>query len=254
MKDTNLNTYNSGKVINWYKNLNELVAAERIVFENNKAVLLQGNVLDIGIGGGRTTAYLVNKCKHYTGIDYSQGFVSAAQIKYPKKDIRLMDARDLSVFVNNSFDFVNFSFNGIDYVSPADRQKIFSEINRVLKPGGIFFFSTHNKDHFSFGRAPWLNKTNSALINLKTFLKLFFYLPKHLQQKRKEIHLKDYSVINDSAHNYSLMTFYTTPQFLRTQLSDKKFTEIILLSKDGQARADIDLDEWIFVSCKRSLA
>ncbi len=254
MNDSNLNTYTSTNVINWYTHLTEITAAEKHLFELHKEFLSKANVLDIGIGGGRTTAYLIDKCAGYIGVDYSQGFVEIVKQKYPKANIQLADARDLIPFEDKKFDVINFSFNGIDYVGLEDRKKIFSEINRVLKPNGLFFFSTHNKDHFTFDQQPWTDKNNSFFTNLKTFIKLLPFLPKHALQKKKEIRFNDYSIINDSAHNYSLMTFYTSPQFLKKQLKDHHFADVKLFSKDAKEVDEKKLDDWIFVSCKKSLA
>ncbi|MBA2613915.1 MAG: class I SAM-dependent methyltransferase [Bacteroidetes bacterium] len=253
MSDPNLNTYNSATVIKWYDHLDALTPIEKYFFELHKDLILRSNILDIGIGGGRTTAYLVSICKNYIGIDYSKGFVETVKTKFPNADIRLIDARDLSAFENNTFDLVNFSFNGIDYVSLDDRKKILSEINRVLKPNGVFFFSTHNKDHTTFDQLPWRNKSNNLITNLKTFIKLLPFLPKHLKQKEKEIRLKEYAIINDSAHNYGLFTFYTSPRFLKEQLNTYHFYDIALFSKNGKIENDETLDDWIFVTCKRSV-
>jgi SAM-dependent methyltransferase len=43
-----------------------------------------------------------------------------------------------------NFDFILFSFNGIDYVPACDRNAVFRELRRVGSKGGLFFFSTHN--------------------------------------------------------------------------------------------------------------
>lgn len=254
MNDGNLNTYTSTNVINWYTDLNEITRVENYLFELNKELLANAFVLDIGIGGGRTTAYLLDKCANYIGIDYSQGFVDVVKKKYPKTNIQLADARDLIQFEDKKFDIVNFSFNGIDYVDLNDRKKILSEINRVLKPNGLFFFSTHNKNHYTFDRQPWTNKNNSFFTNFKTFIKLLPFLPKHARQKKKEIRFNDYAIMNDSAHNYSLMTFYTSPQFLKKQLQEHCFAEVQLFSKDTKQVNENELDDWIFVSCKKSLS
>lgn len=253
MNDSNLNTYNSPEVISWYANLNEITPVEKYLFDSNKDLLSKASVLDIGIGGGRTTSYLIDKCTKYTGIDYAQGFVDSVKKKYPNANIQIADARNLSNFKDKEFEIVNFSFNGIDYVGAEDRKKIFSEINRVLKPNGLFFFSTHNKDHSTFDRQPWTDKNNSFFTNLKTFIKLLPFLRRHALQKKNELRFNDYAIINDSAHNYSLMTFYTSPQFLKKQLQNHHFTDIFLFSKNAKQENEKDLDDWIFVSCKRSL-
>ena len=72
----NLNTYNSTSVVNWYAGLKEMTVVELRIFETHRDFLKQAALLDIGIGGGRTTRYLKDKCKTYTGIDYSEGFVT----------------------------------------------------------------------------------------------------------------------------------------------------------------------------------
>jgi SAM-dependent methyltransferase len=184
--DNNLLTYNAGSVVKWYEQLAEITIAEKTIFDRYAALISEGDLLDIGIGGGRTTAFLSDKCKSYTGIDYSQEFVSSCKKRFPVLKIQLCDARNLSGFDNNTFDFVNFSFNGIDYTDTDGRQNILSEINRVLKPNGIFFFSTHNKDHSTFYKNPWRNKENGVIINLKTFIKLLPFQFRKLRNRKKE--------------------------------------------------------------------
>lgn len=247
----NLNTYNSSSVVNWYAGLKDMTAVELRIFETQHDFLKQAALLDIGIGGGRTTRYLKDKCKTYTGIDYSHGFVTQVKKEFPEVTSLVMDARDLSAFKDQSFDFVNFSFNGIDYVNLEDRIKILSEIARVLKPNGLFFFSTHNKDHATFHVAPWLNTETGFFTNFKTFLKLSPFLLRKLKNKSREFLSRDYAIINDSAHNYRLFTFYTSVAFLKKQLSETKFDQPKLYSKTGKEVSDAELDDWIFVLTKK---
>ncbi len=250
--ESNQALYNTDAVLSWYKKQQGLMLAEARVFEELKDRLPGFSLLDIGIGTGRTTAMLAGLCNTYVGIDYSARLMEEAKKQYPGANLRLMDARNLSAFNNGMFDMVNFSFNGIDYVTLTDRLQIMSEIRRVLKPGGIFFFSTHNKAHASFNTRPWLNRSASALINLKTFIRLLPFWPRHLAKKKLQRFNDDYALLNDSAHYYGLLTFYTTPLFLKEQLCQAGFTGIGLRTHSGEKTEDHLLDSWIFVTCTRS--
>ena len=63
---------------------------------------------------------------------------------YPGVKFATVDARSMKEYRDGQFAFVIFSFNGIDSVPPEDRLAILKECHRVLRPGGLFAFSTHN--------------------------------------------------------------------------------------------------------------
>lgn len=101
-------------------------------------------VLDLGCGTGRTTGVLGRMGFDVVGVDVSEPMVRRARSLYPDIEFEPGDARDLR-FADESFDYVLFSFNGLDYVQPeGDRYVALREIWRVLKPGGTFVFSSHN--------------------------------------------------------------------------------------------------------------
>jgi SAM-dependent methyltransferase len=249
--DQNLRTYNATDVVSWYSHQERLFPAEEKVFERHRSLLAEAHVLDIGIGGGRTTRYLLDNCREYTGIDYSEELVKLSRMKFPGADISEKDARNLSAFDDNAFDFVVFSFNGIDYVDLDGRNDALREIHRVLTPGGVLFFSTHNKDHRTFRRVPWRSKENRLMANVKTFVKLSPFFLTALRNRRMDVVTDDYAVINDFAHQYRLMTFYTSPVFLRTQLLSHQFADIAFYNKAGDEKDDGELDDWIFVTCRK---
>src|SRR5581483_2753734 len=111
-------------------------------------------ILDIGVGGGRTTTLLRSISADYVGIDYLESLVQAARRRHPDVRYEHMDARDLSAFGDGSFALVVFSHNGIDGLSHHDRRIVVAETHRVLRPRGLFAYSTMNLEYRGAGHRP----------------------------------------------------------------------------------------------------
>src|SRR5579862_4842734 len=142
-KAANLQVYRNPEVASHYGSLDYLTACERRLFD---AYLRAGMaILDVGVGGGRTTPYLSQKASRYVGVDYSEEMVRVCRAKFPRLEFLVADASDLSGFSDASFDAIVFAFNGLDYVLPAEkRNQCLRECERVLRVGGVLIFSSHN--------------------------------------------------------------------------------------------------------------
>ena len=102
-------------------------------------------VLDLGVGGGRTTPYLSQPASRYAGVDYAFEMIRICRDKYPHLEFIESEASDLSAFGPGSFDAIVVAFNGLDCVIPnGKRVRCLEECNRVLKAGGVLIFSSHN--------------------------------------------------------------------------------------------------------------
>src|ERR1700710_2828779 len=101
-------------------------------------------VLDIGVGAGRTTHYLAPLAGRYEAIDYSTDMIGYMQRAMPEISSQLGDFRDLNMFEDQSFDFVFATNNVLDNFSREDRSKALREAHRVLRPGGMLILSSHN--------------------------------------------------------------------------------------------------------------
>lgn len=142
-QDPNLDIYNSPPVTAHYAELNYLTPCEHMLFET---YLKPGMaILDLGVGGGRTTPYLSAIAGRYVGADYAERMIAICRKKFPHLVFEVANASDLSKFLPSSFDAVVMAFNSMDYVLPDEsRFKALQEIGRVLKPEGVFVFSSHN--------------------------------------------------------------------------------------------------------------
>jgi SAM-dependent methyltransferase len=142
-EDPNLDAYNSPEVTSYYSSLNYLTPCERLLFDQYLSPGM--TILDLGMGGGRTTPYLSSIAGRYVGADYAAEMVAVCQRKFPALKFENADAADLSIFAASSFDAVVMAFNSIDSVIPDEsRYRALREIHRVLQPKGVLIFSSHN--------------------------------------------------------------------------------------------------------------
>ncbi|WP_017300038.1 class I SAM-dependent methyltransferase [Nodosilinea nodulosa] len=223
MGEKNWAVYASAGMVDYYSRINLLQPAEKTILELLRDRLPTMDMLDIGIGGGRTTQHFLPLVGSYTGIDYAAGMVTACRRRFsqasPSIHLAVVDARDMGLFADNSFDFILFSFNGIDYVSHGDRIRILQEIHRVGKPGCCVLFSSHNLQHIAgtfdyrhhLSRNPLKAYENLAMWGV---LRLF-----NRSVSRAHIGAANYLVLRDESHNFRLQTYYIRPQEQVKQLA-----------------------------------
>ncbi len=138
----NKSVYESEDVVSVYANDADLQPAEETIIKQIGDKLSNMKVLDIGIGAGRTTACLADYTKDYIGIDNSENMIKFCEKRFESFQTNLSfnicDVRSMDIFEDNFFDFILFSYNGIDCMPYGDRAKALREIQRVSKPGKIF--------------------------------------------------------------------------------------------------------------------
>jgi ubiquinone/menaquinone biosynthesis C-methylase UbiE len=258
MIDRNHATYSSSNIVWHYTQLSKLQPAEQTIFDLLRDRLPTMKMLDIGIGGGRTTQHFAPLAGEYTGIDYSAEMIGACQQRFANSaqtmTLEVGDARNMQQFADDSFDFILFSFNGIDYASPSDRIQILQEVSRVGKPGGYFFFSSHNLQ----GIIPEFSYKNKLSLNpLKSYVNLVMLgLLKlcNLAITREQLRDADYLVIKDESHNFRLQTYYIRPQAQIKQLAFGFHNIEIYSWKSGLLIANdyersISSDQWLYYLC-----
>ena len=131
-------------------------------------------VLDVGCGGGFLSNHLSSLGHHVTGLDASTDALAVASRYDTTGSVRYeqADALDLP-FPAGSFDAV-CAMDFLEHVENPDR--VIAEAARVLKPGGLFFFHTFNRNWLSWlivikGVEWFVRNTPRNLHVLRLFLK-----------------------------------------------------------------------------------
>jgi len=102
--------------------------------------------LDFGCSSGVISSYLSDYFESMDAVDVDEEAIVVAKRTYKKKNLKFYSIQgEETKFKDNYFDVVicNQVYNFVDS-SP----KLVKEIHRVLKPGGICFFSARNKYAF----------------------------------------------------------------------------------------------------------
>lgn len=246
LDSVNRNIYARADVVEPLAKLNGLFLAEKVLLDRLLPKIANSRILDIGIGGGRTIEHLLAISPDYVGVDYVSEFVELARRKFPHAKFLLSDARQLSEFGDGEFDFVLFSFNGIDYISHADRLLALRQIRRVLKTGGTFMFSTHNRDQPDFKQAPWQAKFELSAAYLKNLANYLRAYRQRRRMKQHEISTTEYAVVNDCAYRFSLLTYYIGVTEQIEQLRAVGFGEVQAFNERGAQVERDDQSLWVY--------
>lgn len=105
-------------------------------------VLPKGSsVLDLGCGTGEVAEFLSGKAYRVTGIDLNIEAISQNKSKTTKVNYILGDVTVSLPFLSQSFDAIVISFLLVNIISPIIREKLVSELTRVLKPGAYIWLN-----------------------------------------------------------------------------------------------------------------
>jgi ubiquinone/menaquinone biosynthesis C-methylase UbiE len=253
MEEINRLTWRRPLVLRDYKRgFGYLNAGEELVFKHMFEAAPSGSTLDIGVGAGRTTGLLSRNGCGYTGVDYTPEMIATARLAHPDKHFEVMDARDLSAFADASFDRAVFSYNGIDSVDGNGRLAVLREVYRVLKPGGVFVFSTFHRNWRGFdgnmgysARIYWTS--NPVTLALRTVRYAAGYVSASIRKRRfTSLQQKsgEHTLLLHSAHEFGILIYATTSAQIQAQLSDAGFLEpaSIFTTDANPVSADISSD------------
>jgi len=229
----NKKAYDTTGVARIYAAYSHLLPPEETILRVMLPHLPSARMLDLGVGGGRTTLHFAKWVREYVGADYAGNMIAectARFVGYPKSiSFTVCDATSMKMFEDNLFDFILFSYNGIDSVSHEDRLKILQEVSRVGKAGGHFCFSSHNLNWaanlFELGRIISFNPKLLVRTAKRLVLRYVYNRSMRTSTVREAAHL----VINDGTHRRTMQMYYIRPLAQLAQLEDL-FTDIRVFS------------------------
>jgi ubiquinone/menaquinone biosynthesis C-methylase UbiE len=243
----NKTTYEEMKVVEYYLGRSNLYKPEETILSMFREQLGNMKMLDIGVGGGRTTCHFALLTKEYIGTDYSENMIAACRARFPNAQqkgvfFEVVDVTMMDVFPKESFDFIMFSFNGIDSLSHEGRLKALQEIRRVARRNAYFFFSTHNL----------------RAVRRRPMPKNPFRLPKHILSSihpRKETEKADYLIVpGGEIGEFKTEFYYVKGSYQIKQLAETGFTNIRVFSMSGDeitdhSKLDRCMDLWLHFLC-----
>jgi len=99
-----------------------------------------GKLLELGSGQGQDALYFAKQGYDVTATDLVDTGIKECEQKGKSQDLsinfQLVDIAKPLPFEDNSFDIV-YSHLGLHYLNKEGTEKLFHEIHRILKPGGV---------------------------------------------------------------------------------------------------------------------
>lgn len=259
--------WSSAPVVEQYAAAEGLTAPEE-AFLAHVPDLSSARALDLGVGGGRTSAALSARVGDYRGADYAAPLIAACRRRFAGTALAgcfdVVDARDLGCYGDGSFDVVLFGSNSLDYVGDADRRRVLAELVRVTVPGGHVGVSSHNLAGVALALS--LRQKLRLLRSDRAGPRLPLALAKHLPRRalsrlrnpsaakllpRPWVLLADDARLLRSKH-----TYYVAPVEMLAQLAAAGLEVLEVVDPDGTRVADplgpTETLPWLFWICRRA--
>lgn len=211
-----------------------------IVQHMNTHLPADASVLDIGCGGGFLSNDLARAGFKVTGVDLSKESLKVAEAYDETHSVKyeIADAFHLP-YPDNSFDAVT-AMDFLEHVDDPD--KVIKEFSRVLKPGGLFFFHTFNRNPMSWlvviKFVEWLVKnTPKDMHVLRYFIK-----PQELEKycHSAEMRVLQMTGLRPVFSTISLKSLFTgvIPERMRFTLTGSKMISYLGLAMKHQGQCD----------------
>jgi len=241
-------------VVSEYSRPRNLQFPEVMIFIKYRENIWGQRILDVGCGGGRTSYILKKMAKSYIGIDSSEEMIAACRQKFGADAFMCADVRNLHVFKDCSFDFVLFSFNGLDCITHEGRLQGLREICRVLKPGKLFVFSSHNRNFRYAQTTPKLSFCINPITQVKNIYYFILFTRNYRCNKKREVFCPEYAIIRSEQHRFAHLYYYIDKKTQIAQAQQVGFQIIEMHDLEGNVLQEDSEDShvaWIYYVAKK---
>ena len=232
----NARVYHSRKVLASYRD-GTLTVMETAALLKHQPGFFNRDVLDVGIGTGRTSHYLAPLARRYLGIDYSPVMLRHVAATMPEVPVRQLDMSDLSSLGAASFDFIFAPNNVLDAVSHGLRLRSLCQWQRVLRPGGMLLFSSHNRGYRYALRGPRLAISRNPVTQAHQLLRFARRSVNFLRLAGERLQANEFALLTDTGHDYSCLHYYIERKAQYAQLRDCGFVCVDTLNHRGRSVA-----------------
>jgi SAM-dependent methyltransferase len=203
---------------------------------------LAGRVIELGCGAGRVAGYLVELAREAHGMDISARMVDYCRQTWPEAVFHHGDFTDLSAFTDGTFDAVLATCNVLDILTDPERRAMLDSLHRVIAPGGLLVMSAHNRNFLPNVRTP--TQVRASLKHPRAFVDDVRKLPLRMRNRRRLVSLEQreasYEIVNDGAHDFSLLHYFIARDDQERQLREHGFELIECLDLEGHRIAPGD--------------
>jgi SAM-dependent methyltransferase len=205
--------------------------AERLVLDRYRPDL-SGRVLEFGVGGGRVTRHLAEISEDLHGVDIAEDMVAYCREHY-RGQFEQADLRDLSAWPASAWDVIYGGYNTFDLFSYEERSALLADAARLLRPNGLFIFTSHNAAVAHRIRKPW----SLPPAHPRAVAAWAVRLPRRLANYRRLAPFRqagdDLTLQVDDAQDFSLLQYYISRDRQERDLAAAGFTLVECLDEDG---------------------
>jgi SAM-dependent methyltransferase len=223
-----------GRLLRLYAASTELRPVEGVLFSSN-AERLSGRVLELGCGAGRLTGHLLELASSVDAMDIATNMVEYCRRRYPAATFNQGDLRESASWGSGPWSAIVAGWALIDVLNDEERGAFLEDAHRLLTPGGMLLFSSHNLAAAAALRGPLGSISARTPVSLAGQL---IRLPRsylnHRRLMRWERIEPDYAILNGAAHEFSLLHYYISRDGQERQLRRHGFELLECLDEAGE--------------------